>query len=140
MNSSTLRIVIAILLFVHAIGHVQGIVVSLGLFSTETWNARSWLLDDLLGSKTSHAIALALWAVSFVGFLGTAFAFVGIGLPHDWWRSMAVIFAVPSLLGVILYWNSFAMFFNKLGALGINGAILIGMLLVNWPQEAEIGY
>jgi hypothetical protein len=140
MSSTTFRNIVALFLFIHAIGHFQGVLVSVGVFSTETWHARSWLLDGLIGAKASQMLAVALWVISFVGFLGTALAFLGIGLPHEWWRTMAVIFAVPSLLGVILYWNSFAMFFNKVGALGINAAILIGLLILDWPQEAQLGF
>ena len=140
MNSTTLRTIIAIVLFVHAIGHGQGVFSALGMFNTESWNARSWLLDDLLGEKVSQTVALIIWLICLVGFLVTAFSFLDILVPHSWWRAAALIFAVPSFLGLVLYWNSFAMIFNKVGALGVNGAILIGLAFLNWPTEADIGF
>ena len=41
MSPKTLRTIIAIFLFVHAIGHIQGIVASLGVIKSDTWNVRS---------------------------------------------------------------------------------------------------
>jgi hypothetical protein len=140
MSPKTLRTIIAIFLFVHAIGHIQGIVASLGVIKSETWNVRSWLFDGLLGEKGSRILAMILFVVCVLGFLATAFSFLGVGLPHELWRTLAIIFAVPSVLGLVAYWNAFAQFFNKIGAIGVNGWILIGLLLLNWPSEAEIGF
>jgi hypothetical protein len=140
MSPKTSRIIITILLFVHAIGHIQGIVVSSGVIHSETWHVRSWLFDGLLGEKGSRTLALILFSVIALGFLATAFSFLGIGLPHDLWRTLAIIFAIPSVLALVAYWNAFAMFFNKVGAIGVNGWILIGLLIMNWPSETALGY
>ena len=140
MSPKTLRTIIAIFLFVHAIGHIQGIIASLGVIKSDTWNVRSWLFDGLLGEKGSRMLALILFAVCVIGFFATAFAFVEVGLPHDAWRTLAVIFAVPSVLCLVFYWNAFAMLFNKVGAIGVNGWMLIGLLALNWPTEVELGF
>ncbi|MFN2153192.1 MAG: hypothetical protein ACK2T5_16420 [Anaerolineales bacterium] len=140
MSPKALRTIIAIFLFVHAIGHIQGVIASLGVVKSETWNVRSWLFDGLLGEKGSRILALILFSVCVLGFLATAFSFLGIGLPHDLWRTLAVIFAIPSVLGLIAYWNAFAMFFNKIGAIGVNAWILVGVLMLNWPSEADLGF
>lgn len=140
MSPKTLRIIIAIFLFIHAIGHVQGIVASLGVIKLENWNIRSWLFDGILGEKGSRVLAIILFSLCTLGFLATAFSFIGIGLSHEYWRTLAIIFSVPSVLTLIAYWNAFAMFFNKIGAIGINAWILIGVLLLKWPSEAEIGF
>jgi len=140
MSPKVLRTIIAVFLFVHAIGHVQGVVVALGVIKTDTWHIRSWLFDGLLGEKGSRTLAMILFAVCMLGFLATAFSFLGIGLPHESWRTLAIIFAVPSVLCLVAYWNAFAMFFNKIGAIGVDAWILIGLLLLKWPSEAEIGF
>ncbi|MFL7871927.1 MAG: hypothetical protein AB8I58_24065 [Anaerolineales bacterium] len=140
MLPKTLRTIIAIFLFVHAIGHIQGIIASLGVIKSDTWNVRSWLFDGLLGEKGSRTLAMILFIVIVLGFLATAFSFLGIGIPHEAWRTLAIIFAIPSVLSLVAYWNAFAMFFNKVGAIGVNGWILIGLLLLKWPSEAEIGF
>ena len=140
MTPKTLHTIIAIFLFVHAIGHVQGIIAALGVIKSETWNVRSWLFDGLLGEKGSRTLAAILFAVCVLGFLATAFSFLGIGLPHEPWRTLAIIFAVPSVLGLVAYWSAFAQLFNKVGAIAVNSWILIGLLLLNWPSEAELGF
>lgn len=140
MNSSTLRTIIAIVLFIHAIGHVQGVLVSLGIFGSEKWNAQSWLFDGILGEKGSRMLAFVLWGITVLGFFVTAFAFLGIGIPHDWWRTLAIIFAVISTVTMIFYWNSFASLFpNKIGSLAVNLAILVGLVFLNWPMESDLG-
>ena len=140
MSPKTLRIIIAIILFVHAIGHIQGIVASLGVIKSQTWNVHSWLFDSLLGERGSRTLALILFFVIVLGFLATAFSFLGIGLPHDAWRRLAFIFAIPAVLSLMAYWNAFAMFFNKVGAVVVNGWILIGLLIMNWPSETDLGF
>ena len=140
MSPKTLRTILAVFLFVHAIGHAQGVIAALGVIKSDTWHARSWLFDGLLGEKGSRTLAIILFAVCVLGFLATAFSFLGIGLPHESWRTLAIIFAIPSVLSLVAYWNAFAMFFNKVGAIGVNAWILIGVLLLNWPSEAEIGF
>jgi hypothetical protein len=140
MSASTLRTVIAVFLFVHAIGHAQGVIAAAGLLNSKRWNAHSWLFDNLLGQRASRKLAMVLFTVCILGFLATAFSFVGVGLPHEWWRSLAVIFAMPSLAGLVFYWTAFAQLFNKAGALLVNGWILVGMLALGWPSEAEIGF
>jgi len=140
MTPKTLRTIFAVFLFIHAIGHGQGVVASLGLLNSETWNVRSWLFDSLIGEKASRTLAMILFIICVLGFLATAFSFLGIGITHDVWRTLAVISAIPSVISLIAYWNAFAMFFNKVGAIGVNGWILIGVLLLKWPSEAEIGF
>lgn len=140
MSPKALRTIIAVFLFVHAIGHIQGLIAALGVIKSETWHARSWLFDGLLGEKGSRTLALILFAVCVLGFLATAFSFLGVGLPHEYWRTLAIIFAIPSVLSLVFYWNAFSQFFNKVGAIGVNGWILIGLLLLKWPSEAGIGF
>ena len=140
MSPKTIRFIIAVFLFVHAIGHIQGIIATLGILKMERWNAHSWLLDGLLGENGSRRLAAILFTVIVIGFLAAAFSFLNIGLPHEYWRTLAFIFAIPSMLSVILYWNALAMFFNKAGAIGVNSWILIGLLFFNFPSEAQIGF
>jgi len=140
MAPKTLRTIIAVFLFIHAIGHIQGVIASLGVIKSDKWNAHSWLFDSLLGEKGSRILAMVIMLVCVVGFLAAAFAFLGIGIPHSMWRTLAIIFAFPSVFGLIFYWNAFAQFFNKVGAIGVNGWILIGLLLMHWPSEPEIGF
>ena len=140
MTPKILRTIIAIILFIHSIGHIQGIIASLGVIKSDTWNVRSWILDGRLDEKVSRTLAMILFSICVLGFLATAFSFLGIGLPHDLWRTLAVIFAVVSVVSLATYWNAFAMSFNKVGAIAVNSWILIGLLILNWPSEADLGF
>ena len=50
--------------------------------------------------------------------------------------ALAVTGAVASLVGLALFWNAFPVLFpNKIGALAVDVAVLVGVLLVDWPTE-----
>ncbi len=140
MSPTSMRNVIGIIIFVHGIGHFQGVMSSLGLFNNDVWNPKSWLFDKLLGDRNSRYLALVLWGLSVLGFMAAGFAFLGIGIPHETWRTLMIMAAIPSSLGIIFYWNSLSRILNKLGAIGVNAWILIGLLLMNWPSEAALGF
>ena len=101
MTPNTLRTIIAIFLFVHAIGHIQRFIASLGVIKSDTWRVRSWLFDDFLGEKGSRILAMILFFIVVLGFLATAFSFLGIGIPHENLHTLAIIFAIPSTLSLI---------------------------------------
>ena len=134
MDDNTLGTLIRIVVLIHAIGHVQGIVVALGLFSTESWNARSWLLTDLIGAEPSRILALVVWVVLTLGFLLVFAGTLGWAPMVGPWRGLAVILAIVSLAAIILYWNSFALIFNKIGAIAVDVVAIVGILFAHWPS------
>jgi len=141
MSGMTLRIIIAVVLFIHGIGHSMGVMPALRLGDVTGWNSRSWLLTPLIGETASRVLSAVLFLVALVGFIGSALALMGWLVPHEWWRPLAVVSAVISLVTVALFWNAFvALFPNKVGALGVDLATLVCLLVLNWPSEAAIGY
>jgi hypothetical protein len=140
MNSTTLRTLIAIVFFIHGIGHLQGVIAALGLQTTERWHARSWLFTNLLGEPGARGLALAIWLITSVAALAAGLSLLGWLVPHSWWRTAAIISAVFSLFGLAFYWHSLAMVFNKVGAVAVNLAILVGLFLLSWPSEIDIGF
>lgn len=141
MTVSTFGIIVAVVLFAHGIGHTMALIPILGLGGTETWNARSWLLTGLLGDTFSRVIGFILFTAALIGFIGAALAVMDWLVPHDWWQTLAIVSAVISLVAVVLFWNAFVMLFpNKIGAIAVNAAVLIGLLVANWPTEAQLGY
>ena len=49
--------------------------------------------------------------------------------------------AAFSIVTIVLFWNAFVAFFpNKVGALGVDIAVLVCLLVLNWPTEAMLGY
>lgn len=140
MNPTTLRLIIFGVLLVHGIGHIQGVMAGLGISSTETWHGRSRLLTGWIGESASRTVGLILYAACTLGFLAAGLGLMGWLVPHGTWRSLAQVFAVVSLVGFLFYWHSLAALFNKVGALGVNLAILIGLLVLNWPSEVDLGF
>jgi hypothetical protein len=140
MTGSTLRILIAVILLAHGVGHWMGAATALGFISTDSWNARSWLFTRLFGDSAARGIGLVLWLAALIGFIAAGFALLNWLVPHPWWRTLAVVSAVISMIGIILYWNSFAAIFNKVGAVAVNIAVLVGLLWLNWPSETDMGF
>jgi hypothetical protein len=80
-----------------------------------------------------------LYLAALIGFIGAALALLGWVVPHDWWRMLAVVSAVVSLIAVVLFWDALiALFPHKVGALAVNIATLVCLLVLNWPTEADL--
>lgn len=139
MSGDTLRTVIALILLVHLIGHVQGIMAAAGLFNSETWHARSPILTDAIGEGPAKVVALVIFIAAMVLFLGAVLALFDLVVPYQNWRTLAVIGAVVSLVGQLLYWNAFAALLNRGGSLLVNVATLVLILLVHWPSDELLG-
>ena len=141
MTGVTLRALVAVVLFIHGIGHVMGVMPALKLATVEGWNSRSWLLTPILGETISRILSIILFLGALVGFVASALALLGWVVPHDWWRTLAVVSAVISIVTIVLFWNAFVAFFpNKVGALGVDIAVLVCLLVLNWPTEAMLGF
>jgi hypothetical protein len=141
MSVTTLAFIIALVMFIHGIGHAMGLIPILGIAGTETWHAQSWLLTDLIGDVASRIVGFVLFAAALIGFVGASLSLMDWLVPHDWWRTLAIISAVISLVAILLFWNAFVMLFpNKVGAIAVNVAVLVGLLLSSWPTEAQLGY
>ncbi|NIN99531.1 MAG: hypothetical protein GTO49_32090 [Anaerolineae bacterium] len=127
MSPQTIRILIAGALFVHAVGHTLGF-----------WMpARSWLLPNLPES-TLRIISSIFWILASIGFLASLLGFLGIVVPVEWWRSIAVVFAFVSLLGLLLFWSTWPAF-NTIGAISMNLAVLVTQLWLRWPPVSLFG-
>lgn len=149
MSGTTLRILITLVLLFHGVGHAMGIIPALRIVKVnesnpgwlKNWSSRSWLLTDLLGDSVSRILCAVLYLAALIGFIGTALALSSWGVPHDGWQTLAIVSAVISLAAILLYWNALILLFpHKVGALAINVATLVCLLLTSWPSEATLGY
>jgi hypothetical protein len=141
MSGTTLRAVIAIVFFIHGVGHSMGVIPALRQVNLGSWSSRSWLLTDLLGDTASRVICIILYGTALVGFIAAALGLLGWVVPHDSWRTLALVSAVISLVAIALYWNAFVSLIpNKVGAVGVDIAVLVCLLVLNWPTEADIGF
>ncbi len=121
MSTQTIRILIAGALFVHGIGHTLGF-----------WKPARSLFFLNVPESTLKLAGGIIWVVVAVGFIASAMSFYGFILPPDWWRPLAIIFAVISLVGLVLFGRSWPIF-NFIGACALNIAVLVALLQLNWP-------
>jgi len=121
MSVQTIRILIAGALLVHGIGHTLGI-----------WKpARSLPFLKIPQPTLSNAGGI-IWVAIAVGFIISFMSFYGILAPANWWRPLAVVFAVISLVILILFGRSWPVF-NFIGASAMNIAVLVALLYLHWP-------
>jgi len=127
MSSQILRILIAGALFVHGTGHTLGF-----------WMpARSWLLPNA-GEPVLRIVSGLFWILSAVGFLAAMLGFLGVLVPANLWRPLAVGTAFVSLLGLVLFGGAWPAF-NLIGAYGMNIAVLVTQLWLQWPPTDVFG-
>ena len=135
-----MRTIVILVLLVHGIGHSMCLLAGTRVAdSVEGWNLRSWLLTDRIGETATRWIGSALWAAAMIGFLVTALALLDVLVPQDAWRALAVVSAAISLVAMVLFLNAFAALFNQLGALAVNVITLVGLLVADWPSDADLG-
>lgn len=135
MSDSTIRLIAAVVLIFHGVGHYMGVLAGLGIKMTARMSGESPLLEGILGSQGIRAVCLILFALAFVGFIASGFSLLGWVVPQSLWLKLAVVSAVISMLGLVFYWNALAFFFNKFGAVLIDAAVFICLLFLHWPQS-----
>jgi hypothetical protein len=98
-------------------------------------------LTPILGETVSRILSIILFLIALIGFIGSTLALLDWVIPHDWWRMLALVSSVISIVTIVLFWNAFVTFFpNKVGAFGVDIAVLVCLLILNWPTEAALGY
>jgi hypothetical protein len=134
MPTKTVKLIAFIVLLVHGIGHFQGVAAGLGLKINNANPTQSWLFKSL-SIQANKIICLILFlATGILGIL-TALSFKGLFLT-EMWQVLAAATAVSSTLCLIIFPNSFAMFFNKVGAIGVNLIIYYSIIFgQHWPSE-----
>jgi len=127
MSTNTLQILIAGALLVHGVGHILGF-----------WRpARSWLFPNAR-EPVLRAVSSVLWVLVAAGFILSCLGFLGVVVPADWWRPLAVVFALVSLLGLGVFWGTWPAF-NTTGALAMNVLVLVTQLWLRWPPVDMFG-
>jgi hypothetical protein len=92
MSAQTIRILIAGALCVHGIGHTLGI-----------WKPARSLPFLKVPEPTLRLVGGIIWVVIALGFVVSSMGFFGVLVPASWWRPLAVVFAVISLVVLFLF-------------------------------------
>jgi len=134
MSANSVKLIAFLALFVHGIGHLQGVVSSSGVkFRTSTSNT-SGLLKGV-GEKWNKLICLVLYLAATVLGIFAALSLRGVLGPESQWTSLAMACAIFSTLGLVLFPKALAMFFNKVGAIVVNLIIFYSILFNgSWPS------
>ena len=142
MSAETIRGLVFGVLMIHGLGHGGALGALLWIASrpsdpTGGWQAaRSWLLPALPAASAAM-VAGTFWVISMLGFVAAALAFWGIVLPGDLWRPLAIASAIVSLAGITLFFGTWPPF-NTVAAFAVNVAVLVSLLLLRWPQVADV--
>ena len=121
-----LRIIFAIILFGHGIGHVVGFLgtwTNWQLFPEPPFNDSPWILpgDVFIQSAVGKVFGI-FWLISTGAFFAAA---IGLVLKQSWWATVAVIASLLSLLAVIPWWNSFTP-----GIMSKKSAVLVDIIII----------
>ena len=72
----------------------------------------------------------SIWLVAGITLLAAGLGAFGLVVPHTWWRSLALIGAVISLVMLTVY-------FHPLFGIGI-GASIVLLIALLWEQGAQL--
>jgi hypothetical protein len=133
-----MRAALAIVLIAHGLGHLMAII-PLMARTHEKWHAGSWLLDHLVGRAASVVVGSLVAVAITLGFVLSGLAVGRWGVPEDWWRGLAAVSGVASLIWLIAFWHSLATLFNKVGAIAVNLMAVVGVLIAGWPGDDLLG-
>ena len=125
-----LRIVIAIILVGHGIGHMMGFVgtwTNWQPFPEPSFNESPWIFSDGIFIQSALGKVFGIfWLAAMIGFIAAA---VGLVANQAWWPSITIIASILSLLAVIPWWNTFTPgIMSKVSAVVVDIIILIALL------------
>jgi hypothetical protein len=136
MNPATLRIIIAIVIIAHGIGHCLGVVPAFGVKLTPTHSAKSWLFTGIIGETGSRILIALIFSAAIVGFIGAGLGMFGWLVPGSMWMKLAAWSSILSIAGLVLFVNAFPTVFpNLVGAMAVNIAVLISLYWLHWPPD-----
>jgi hypothetical protein len=145
MSEQVIRLIIAGVLLLHGLGHGIVLGAHIWIASGRTglewgdWQPlRSWLFPSL-APPAATAVASIFLVVALIGFIAAAMSFWGILVPGDIWRQLAIVSAIVSIIGIVPFLGRWAPTANTLAALGVNIAVLVALLWLNWPPLAMFG-
>ena len=124
-----MRLLLVIVVSAHGLGHILFLAPLLGIAD---WGqtTRSWLLGDGWVAKGAGSL---IWLVAIVGFTAVA---IGLYRMTEWWRTVAVVAAAVSTLGLLLFWAN-PTSSPVISALLFNLLVLAALLIFNWPPVAQ---
>jgi len=97
------------------------------------WPDGSWAFSKLLGDGPARILASAFCVLAAIGFVAGG---IGIFARQAWWQPVVLGSAVFSAVVFILFWDGRRQMLDGKGlfAILINTAILVALLIMQWPD------
>lgn len=128
--------IFAIFLILHGLVHLLYFGQSRRLFELQpgmVWPDGSWAFSRLVGDQNTRLLASLCCVVPAIGFVVAGMVLL---VEQDWWGSVTIGSAAFSAVTFILFWDRKMQKLPDKGAIGvlINLAILVGLLILDWPS------
>lgn len=134
MSAQMWRIVLAVVVGAHGIGHVLFLMPLLGIAEWEQ-SGRSWLLGRIGGDVVTRIVGSLIWLLAIAGFVAVAVGLLG---QLSWWREVAIGSALVSMVGLLLFWSS-PVSSSTLAPLVFDVVVLLALLVLRWPPASLVG-
>jgi hypothetical protein len=130
------RFVFGVFIVLHGLVHLLYSAQSRRLFELRpgmVWPDGSWAFSKLLGDGSARLLATICYALAAAGFVAGG---IGVLAGQAWWRPLVVGSAALSAGSVLAFWNGKMEQLADQGliALLINAAILVGAVVLQWPN------
>jgi hypothetical protein len=131
-----LRYLVAIFFVLHGLVHLLYAGQSMRIFELQpgmSWPDGAWAFSRMLGDGGARMLAAVFLVLAAVGFVTSG---AGLFARQGWWRSVVVGAAVFSSAIFVLFWDGGWQNLDDKGAFAllINAAILVAVLLFQWPD------
>ena len=131
-----MRFIVGIVVVLHGLVHLLYFAQSRRFFELQSdmvWPDGSWAFSRLLGLEANRWLAGIGCVLAALGFLGSGAAIL---LGQAWWRPVIVGSAIFSAAVFAFFWNGRGQNLDDQGlfAILINAAILVSVLVLQWPD------
>ena len=103
---------------------------------TRSWpSSKSWLLGAVRVSEShQRTFAIALMSIAAIALIAGALGVVGVPGLVGIWDWLVVVGAAFSLITLVLYFSPW-----WLGGIAINTALIVAILVLDWPTDQALG-
>jgi len=134
VSVATVKVIVALVLVAHGLGHALGTLPVFGMKLSREHSADSWLISKFLGDGPARGLCVIIHTLALLVFGVAGSALAGWGFQWVDWEAVTVLGAILSLSALLLFWHAFPFFFpNKVGVIPVNVLALLGILVLRWP-------
>ena len=130
------RILFGVFIVLHGLVHLLYFGQSARYFELQpgmVWPDGSWVFSKFLAEGANRMLANILLVLAAIGFVAAG---IGVLAGQSWWQPVVMGAAVFSSTIFILFWDGTAQQLPNKGAVAIliNAALLVALMLFQWPK------